>query len=127
MIYQIGPKRSGRWVELTLSSTDILVVCLAEGVEAFLAKCRASPDEFVRFDPIWYWNQDRNKLVPQEGGMEGYTPARWCRRGAIVSVVPFASDALPILNLSREREAEPGPDPGPGGAGGEGGEPRERP
>ena len=111
MIDQIGPKRPGTWVEVTLSSTDILVVRLPEAVEAFLAKCRLVPDEFVRFDAVWYWNQERNRLVSQEGGLEGYTPTRWCRRGAIVSVVPFDPNALPILNLSRDREEEP--DPGP--------------
>ena len=109
MIDQIGPKRPGQWVEVTLTSTDILVVPLEEPVEAFLAKCRLVPDEFVRFDAVWYWNQERNRLVPQEGGLEGYAPARFCRRGAIVSVVAFDENALPILNLSRDREEEPGP------------------
>ena len=113
MIDQIGPKRPGPWVEITLSSTDILVVCLEETVEAFLAKCRLVPDEYVRFDAVWYWNQERNKLIPQEGGYEGYLGTRWCRRGAIISMVPFQDDALPILNLSKEREDAPGP-PGDG-------------
>ena len=112
MIDQIGPKHPGTWVEITLSSTDILVVRLTEALEAFLAKCRLVPDEFLRFDAVWYWDQERKHLVSQEGGMEGYAPARWCRRGAIVSVVPFDADALPILNLSKEREEEPGPEEG---------------
>ena len=109
MIDQIGPQRPGPWVEITLSSTDILVVCLSEPLESFLAKCRLMPDEYVRFDAVWYWNQERNKLICQEGGYEGYSAVRWCRRGAIISVVPFLPDALPILNLSKEREDAPGP------------------
>ena len=123
MIDQIGPQRPGFWVEITLSSTDILVVCLAEPVEAFLAKCRLVPDEYVRFDAIWYWNQERNKLIPQEGGYEGYVASRWCRRAAIISVVAFQEDALPILNLSKEREDSPGP---PGEEEEEGPEEKER-
>ncbi|GEM_PF-4995995 len=122
MIDQIGPKRPGPWVEITLSSTDILVVCLDEAVESFLAKCRMVPDEYVNFGAIWYWNQERNKLIPQEGGYEGYAASRWCRRGAIISVVSFQADALPILNLSKEREDSPGP---PGEMEGDG-EERER-
>jgi hypothetical protein len=96
-------------VEVTLTSTDILVVCLAESIDAFVSKCRMVPDEFVRFDGVWYWNQERNRLLPQEGGLEGYATARYCRRGAIVSVVPFQENALPILNLSRESRDEEGP------------------
>ena len=122
MIDQIGPKRPGYWVELTLASTDILVVCLEEAVEPFLAKCRLVPDEYVRFDAVWYWNQERTRLVPQDGGLEGYRPVRWCRRGAVVCVVPFEENALPILNLSKEDPEDPGPPP----AEEEGREPRER-
>ncbi len=113
MIDQVGPKRPGKWGEGTLTSTDILLVPLEESVEAFLSKCRLVPDEYVRFDSVWYWNQERNRLVPQEGGLEGYTPARYCRRGSIVSVVPFDANALPILNLSKEPEEDvPGADEG---------------
>lgn len=111
MIDQIGPKRPGQWVEVTLTSTDILVVCLDEPIDAFVTRCRLVPDEFVRFDGVWYWNQDRNRLLPQEGGLEGYAIARYCRRGAIVSVVPFQENALPILNLSRESRDEEGQPP----------------
>lgn len=108
MIDQIGPRQPGHWVEITLASTDILIVCLAEPVEAFLAKCRMAPDEFVRFEAVWYWNHDRNRLLSQEGGLEGYGPLRHIRRSAIVSVVPFQENALPILNLSREPRDEEG-------------------
>ena len=112
MIDQIGPKRPGQWVEVTLTSTDILVVCLEEPVDSFVSKCRLVPDEFVRFDAVWYWNQDRNRLLSQEGGIEGYAAARYCRRGAIVSVVPFQENALPILNLSREPREDEGAEGG---------------